>query len=104
MKRFSRHLKKVATGLSLLAFTSVASASGLGSYVGDVFYDFMVTVQGWATGPFGIGIALLMLLIGAIYGVSKNSPTSALSGVAAAALLHWGPTVIVNMMTGGAVI
>ncbi|MHB1666133.1 TraA family conjugative transfer protein [Thiomonas sp.] len=89
-----------------------ALASGLGAAApamaaqntADPFYTFSNTVQEWAAGPLGVGLAVTMLLVGAGIGVAKNSPLPALSGVAGAAFLHWGPTVITTMMGAGAVI
>jgi len=102
MKRFFRKLSQGISALALTAFVSVAHAGTVDTT--DVFYEFMSTVEGWATGPLGIGLALLMLLVGAGMGVARNSPMPALSGIAGAALLHWGPTVIINIMTGGALV
>jgi conjugal transfer pilus assembly protein TraA len=42
-----------------------------------------------------------MLLMGGAIGVAKNSPMPALTGVAGAAFLHWGPQIIQNIMLQG---
>lgn len=89
---------KTGAAAGLLAF-SVAAHAGT---TDDAFTEFMDTVIGWATGPLGVGLAVTMLLIGAGMGVARNSPLPALSGIAAAAILHWGPTIITEIMAGGA--
>jgi len=101
-------VSKVSAATGLMLFSAVASATsttlaGTGG-TGDAFYDFAETVESWSTGPLGIGLALAMLLMGAGYGVAKNSPMPALSGVAGGALLHWGPGAIISIMSGGAVL
>lgn len=69
----------------------------------DAFYGFYDTVNHWAQGPLGTGLATTMLLVGAGTGVARNSPMPALSGIAGAAFLHWGPGIITNMMANGMV-
>jgi conjugal transfer pilus assembly protein TraA len=97
----NRKAGKLALGLSgLLASSSALAATN----ASDPFNQFTQTVQNWANGPLGVGLATSMLLIGAGIGVAKNSPLPALSGVAGAAFLHWGPGVISTMMGSGAVI
>lgn len=97
----NRKAGKVAIALSgLLASSSALAATN----ASDPFTQFTQTVQNWANGPLGVGLATSMLLIGAGIGVAKNSPLPALSGVAGAAFLHWGPGVITQIMGSGAVI
>jgi conjugal transfer pilus assembly protein TraA len=101
VRKFSPSRIQQALGFAALSLaTSVASASAMSS--SDPFYDFATTVQGWASGPLGIGLATTMLIMGAGIGVAKNSPMPALSGVAGAAFLHWGPTIISSVL--GAVV
>lgn len=68
---------------------------------GDAFYTFYTTVSGWASGALGVGIAVTMLLMGGAIGVAQNSPMPALSGIAGAAFLHWGPTIIKELIMNG---
>jgi conjugal transfer pilus assembly protein TraA len=68
----------------------------------DAFIEFYTTVDGWVGGALGTGLAITMLLMGGAIGVAKNSPMPALTGVAGAAFLHWGPDIIKSIMTGGA--
>lgn len=67
----------------------------------DAFYEFWKTVDGWTSGALGVGLATTMLLMGGAIGVAKNSPMPALTGIGGAAFLHWGPTVIQNIMVSG---
>lgn len=94
--------KLMAAATSLLA----ASQSALASYSnsGDSFDGFYETVRGWTGGALGLGLATTMLLMGGAIGVAKNSPMPALTGIAGAAFLHWGPDIIENIMTGGTLV
>lgn len=82
------------TGLSLMA----ASAHAATTTGEDPFLEFQTTIEGWTSGALGTGLAMTMLLMGAGIGVAKNNPMPALSGVAGAAFLHWGPDIITTMM------
>lgn len=86
-----------AWAVSMPVFASTINSS-------DPFYTFYTTVTNWTQGALGTGLAITMLLMGGAIGVAKNSPMPALSGVAGAAFLHWGPTIIQQMMSNGAVI
>lgn len=80
-----------------LAFATVAT--------GDPFADFLDTVEGWAQGALGVGIAITSVIFGAIRAVGNNNPMSALAGLALAAFIHWGPGIIRDMILGtGAVL
>jgi conjugal transfer pilus assembly protein TraA len=70
----------------------------------DAFYSFWSTINGWTSGGLGVGLATTMLLMGGAIGVAKNSPMPALTGVAGAAFLHWGPTIIQQIMLNGALV
>lgn len=96
-KRINLLLGSLLATLSTGAFAAMTNTT-------DPFYSFANTVQGWATGPLGIGLSTAMLLIGAGIGVAKNSPLPALSGVGGAAFLHWGPGIITSVMGNGATI
>ncbi len=96
----SAALKALLVGVGLGASVPAMAANNSS----DPFYTFSNTVQDWASGPLGVGLAVSMLLIGAGIGVAKNSPMPALSGVAGAAFLHWGPQIILTIMGNGAVI
>ena len=93
-------IKKISAGAALaLASVSTAFAGSVDST--DAFSSFYTTVDGWTSGALGTGLAITMLLMGGAMGVAKNSPMPALSGVAGAAFLHWGPTIIKQMMLNG---
>jgi len=44
------------------------------------------------------------MLFGGAMGVAKNSPIPALSGIIAACIFRWGPGIILDLMTNGAVL
>lgn len=99
LSNFRRTLSQTAAAAGLLMMSAGAFAS-----TDTVFLEFQDTVTNWATGPLGIGLSMLMLIVGAGMGVARNSPLPALSGIAAAAILHWGPGVIRDIMSTGALI
>lgn len=86
-------LAAVGALLSGLAFAGQATE-------GDAFSSFYETVTQWTTGPLGMGLATTMLLMGGAIGVARNSPMPALTGIAGAAFLKWGPDVIQGIMGG----
>ncbi len=87
--------------LSLVA-TGPAFAGSLSS--SDTFYGLVQTLLSWIDGGLGIALALASVLIGAGVGVVKSSPLAMVTGIAIAALLHWMPAIIINLMTNGAVL
>jgi conjugal transfer pilus assembly protein TraA len=89
-----------ALGAAALAVGAPAFAGQLNQ--SDAFYQFSQTVTGWTTGALGVGLATTMLLMGGAIGVARNSPMPALTGIAGAAFLHWGPDIIQQIMVGGA--
>lgn len=92
--------KTFAVGAVLTLASSVAMAEG----TDDAFSEFSDMVAGWAGGGLGTGIALLTLLVGAGMGVARNSPLPALSGVASAAFLKWGPTIVTDLLGTSALV
>jgi len=92
-------IQKAAMFLALLSATALANAGTVAT--GDAFYEYYNTIEGWATGGLGVGLATTMLVLGGAIGVAKNSPMPALTGVAGAAFLHFGPTVINQIMLNG---
>jgi len=95
-----KNLLKKMSG-AVLAFTAVTPAFAGSIDSTDPFYQFYSTVTNWTGGALGTGLAITMLLMGGAMGVAKNSPMPALSGVAGAAFLHWGPTIIQQLMSNG---
>ncbi len=87
--------------LSVLAI-SPAFAGSLSS--SDTFYGLVQTLLSWIDGGLGIALALASVLIGAGVAVVKSSPLAMVVGIAIAALLHWMPSIIINLMTNGAVL
>lgn len=94
-------LKHKVAGAWLLAIAAAPAWAGSVSN-DDPFYSFMATVESWLGGGLGIGLALLSLLVGVVISVAKNSPMPALSGVALAAFIKWGPGIIKNLILTGA--
>lgn len=87
--------------LSLVA-TGPAFAGSLSS--SDTFYGLVQTLLSWISGGLGIALALSSVLIGTGVAVVKSSPLAMVTGIAIAALLHWMPSIIINLMTNGAVL
>jgi conjugal transfer pilus assembly protein TraA len=94
---------KLGTALASMAAMALSAPAMAGTATGstDAFYTFYDTIHGWTGGALGMGLATTMLLMGGAIGVSKNSPMPALSGVAGAAFLHWGPDIIKTIMVNG---
>ena len=107
MKKFTARLGFFAASMaaSAGAMASVTGANGgaVGGNTAAAFTGFRDTVVNWAKGPLGTGIAVTMMLMGAGMGVAKNSPMPALSGIAGAAFLNWGPGIIMSMTEGALV-
>lgn len=97
---FRRALGLTAASAAMLVMSNVAMAGSTDT----TFQSFSDTVTNWATGPLGVGLSVLMMLVGAGMGVARNSPFPALSGIAGAAILHWGPDIINDIMSTGALI
>lgn len=93
---------KLLAFVALLMTVPLAMAGTVDS--NDPFESFMSTVEDWAQGGLGVGLAIASVLIGAARAVGNNNPMSALAGVALAAFIHWGPTVIVDLILDGAII
>lgn len=99
--------KLIVSRLAVLSATLLASVNAFaaavdaGEAVGvDAFNSFRDTVINWAQGPLGTGLSITMMLMGAGAGVARNSPMPALSGIAGAAFLNWGPAIIQNLTEG----
>lgn len=97
---------KIKTKLAFVAATVLAAPAAFAGQTGggamdDAFQEYYDTVKNWTGGALGMGLATTMLLVGGAMGVARNSPMPALSGIAGAAFLKWGPDVIYNIMKGG---
>jgi conjugal transfer pilus assembly protein TraA len=99
---FLKALKKPIVALIALAGAGAAMAGEIAT--DDAFYTFYDTIDTWTSGGLGVGLATTSLLMGGVIGVAKNSPMPALTGIGAAAFLHWGPDIIKQIMVGGALI
>lgn len=97
----------VATATMFAASSAMAKTTGTGSGTATTtksFDNFAATVNDWASGPLGVGLSITMMLVGTGMGIARNSPMPALSGVAGAAFLNWGPGIITELVTSGALI
>ena len=83
-------------GLALVALTSFSFAAPSASMPFDTFAQQLTTMM---TGPLFKMLAVVMLLMGGALAVVKCTPMPALTGIAGAAFLSWGPSVI-QTMTG----
>lgn len=95
---------KLFARASVAAVTMMGSAAAFAgnNFSGDTtFQSFRDTVMKWAQGPLGTGLSITMMLMGAGMGVARNSPMPALSGIAGAAFLNWGPGIIKTLTEGG---
>lgn len=98
-------MKNLVARASVAGFALMTSAAAMAANAsGDnTFKGFRDTVVSWAQGPLGTGLSITMMLMGAGMGVARNSPMPALSGIAGAAFLNWGPGII-QTLTEGALI
>jgi len=98
-------MKKLISRAVVASATLLGSAATMAANASNdtTFASFRDTVVSWAQGPLGTGLSITMMLMGAGLGVAKNSPMPALSGIAGAAFLSWGPG-IVKTLTEGALI
>ena len=103
MRIFNKKQIAIA-GSALSPVLAFSAQSGALSGADNAFTGFQNTVMSWAQGPLGTGLAVTMMLMGAATGVAKNSPMPALSGIAGAAFLNWGPTIIKSLINNGALI
>lgn len=99
ISRSSAALATLAFSASALANTTGNALNGTASAT-SAFNAFRDTVVTWAKGPLGTGLAVTMMLMGAGMGVARNSPMPALSGIAGAAFLNWGPGIIMSLTEG----
>lgn len=100
--RYLNKLKPAALLAALYMVATPAMAEGVSE--DDPFAEFAEMAKQWAGGGLGTGIALLTLLVGAGIGVARNSPLPALSGVASAAFLKWGPDIVTKLLGTGALV
>lgn len=102
IKNLKNRIGTAVLGGSALLVSTFAAASGVSGT--DEFNSFYTTVDGWSRGGLGTGMAITSLLMGSGIAVTKNSPMPALAGVGVAAFLKWGPGIITNLVTNGALI
>lgn len=61
------------------------------------FQEFQDSITDFAHGPFGIGISVLAIILGAVFGLAKMTAWPALTGLAVAAMLAIGPYMVVQV-------
>lgn len=93
---------KVVAFFGLMFATAMVWAGTASS--DDPFLDFLTTVEDWSSGALGVGIAITSVIFGAVRAVGNNNPMSALAGLALAAFIHWGPTIIKTMILGSSAV
>ena len=99
---FHRAWMRVAStvGLTLAPLTAYAGTVS----TTDPFYTFVATLEQWLGGGLGVGLALSSIAMGAVTAVATHKHIMALGGVALAAFIHWGPQVVLSLITNGAVL
>ena len=95
-----KSIKKISAFFTTFLMSAAAMAGTTGTPSDSTFEEFATTTQDWAKSGLGVGLATTMLLMGSAIGVAKNSPMPALSGIGGAAFLHWGPSIIQNLVQG----
>ena len=114
MQRNNKNMRDGMRQLLHRTWMRIASAMGLTlapltAYAGtvsttDPFYTFVATLQQWLGGGLGVGLALSSIAMGAVTAVATHKHIMALGGVALAAFIHWGPEVVLQLITNGAVL
>lgn len=97
----------VAGTLAVSATPAIASTSGTGggnAVSSSGFDDFEASVLSWINGPLGVGLAVTSLMVGGGVGIMQATPMPAIAGLALAAFFAWGPSVIVSLVSGGAMV
>jgi conjugal transfer pilus assembly protein TraA len=80
-------------GLPALAL----AASGAPADPQAVLNGLNKTLLDWTSGSLATGLAITMLLMGTGMAVARNTPFPAVMGVAGAAFLTWGPSIIMSL-------
>jgi len=104
MKTIEKFLGRVAVPALIISMIAAGPAFAGSLSTSDTFYSLVQTLLTWIGGGLGIALALASVLIGAGVAVVKSSPLAMVVGIAIAALLHFMPAIIINLMTNGAVI
>ena len=87
----------IACGLIIATVAGLALA-GQGTGGGDEFDDVWTTLTEWTQGTLGRIIAIAMVLVGVVAGVTRNSIMGFVVGVAAGMGLYNAPRVIDEIM------
>jgi hypothetical protein len=90
--RAGRWLRKRVDHAQAVAFVSLMGAVPAAS--AQAFQDFEEEVRGLAEGPFGIGLSILAIVIGAVFALGQMSVWPAMIGLGLAAVISLGPTFV----------
>jgi conjugal transfer pilus assembly protein TraA len=89
-------VKKSLLLASLLLLPALAFASTSDYSPTDIAY--LDNIYAFAHGAWGTGIAVAMMLLGGFLGVAHCGPGVTLAGVAGAAVINWGPTIVMHIL------
>lgn len=103
LENFRAGLARRVAAVTALAVVPATAVAGTVSST-DPFYTLSTTLQTWLGGGLGVGLALASVAMGAVTAVATHKHIMALGGVALAAFIHWGPPVITELVTNGAVL
>lgn len=102
MSNKMKTVQKTAAALVLTMLSSTVMAAAIDP--ADDFYALWKFIDDAATGGLAMAISLTALLIGAGIGAAKGSIMPAIGGVLTAAVFGFGPDLISNLVTNGALI
>jgi conjugal transfer pilus assembly protein TraA len=91
-------VKKILLLISMFGLPALAlAASGAPADPQAVLNGLNKTLLDWTSGSLATGLAITMLLMGTGMAVARNTPFPAVMGVAGAAFLTWGPSIIMSL-------
>jgi conjugal transfer pilus assembly protein TraA len=86
---------KVATGVALVAVSSVTMASTTGAEFQSVYTQF----EGWVQGYGGMAISIAAIGLGGLASLAKQTPFPIMTGIGSAVLLQYAPDIVSRIMT-----
>lgn len=87
-------------GLFSAAIAPVAvMAAGVGAGAADDFLETLTLLTEWTTGTLGQVIALSMVIVGVIVGITRQSLMAFVIGIGGGMGLNFAPTIIENVFT-----
>lgn len=91
----AKRSKRYLPAMLLLLIPSLALAGNAG---GQEFDDIWDTLEGWVQGTLGRIIALVMVLVGIVFGIARQNIMAFVMGPAAGIGLFYAPSVIQSIM------